>query len=55
MASTTPRSVVRLTSENGNPFKALGAAMHKADVDAAKRLKSTRAARTANAQRKAAK
>lgn len=55
MASTTPRTQVRLTSEAGNPFKALGAALHQADMDAAARLKRSRPMREANAKRRAEK
>lgn len=56
MASTTPRikSAV-LTSEAGNPFKALAKLTHQADQDAARRLRMTRGARQANAARRAAK
>lgn len=55
MASTTPRTKVVLRSENGNPFKALGVALHQADLDAAARLRRSRPARQANAKRAAAK
>lgn len=56
MASTTPRlKTTTFTSADGNPFKALAQTMAQADQDAAKRLRMTRAARQANAARRAQK